>query len=291
MRVLFVLFLIFNIHCNADKLLSPRFGFLYNGEFLVHFQNAKINIKSWLKNVASSNNVKLDVKFYDDINKMYTALKNDEVDMIVVPSVFFFQNREDIEKNAEHFWSLSLHWERKMQYYLISKNTNRTNGIKGIRNKIISIKRTDKNAMIWLDKNSLLENKKGFQEIIKTIKYKNKNSEVLFDVFFGKSDYGVITSKDWDILLKSNPNIKDKLKIIKKSKKVFIPFLGIFNKQNNEKAMALFFRLGVNLKKLANSDKVVKNLNFNYVYEIDKNTLDDLGTYYLDYFELQKKNR
>lgn len=288
MKVLLILFLTIALYSHETTFKS-NFGFLLSGTLLSNFKDARVAVKAWLEDVALQNNSELNVLFYEDVNLLYNDLKKEKLDMIVVDLPFFFKNKENISKYSKNFWSLAFNKQKHLQYYLISQKTDTIKNFSGIKNKTISIKASDGTALTWFDKNSLIKNRKPFKELIKDIKYEKKESTVLLNVFFRRVDYAIVTKKLWNLMIELNPSISKKLKIVKKSKEMFLPFIGLFRKNSDKKTTKMFFDLSKDLKTLKGSEKVIDLLDFDYIFKLNEKNIRVLENYYLEYFDLQKQ--
>jgi hypothetical protein len=259
MKTLIKILIILNLSISlyAEPKFESKFGFLSEGTLLASFKDARVALKVWLEDVAVDYNGKLDIKFYDTSSALYGALKDGELDMVVLDLPFFFKNKDDIVKNADNFWSLRMSNIKYPQYYLVGKKSLKAKNFKDIKDKRISLKEGDLGAWVWLDKNSLLSNKKPSSKTLKSILLKKKESTAMLNVFFNKSDFAIVRKETWDIVSELNPSIKRKVEIISKSKKIHIPFIGAFRKDTTGISIEAFFRLSNNLRKIEGSDQII----------------------------------
>merc|ERR1711879_417986 len=145
----------------------------------------------------------------------------------------------ELEKNIKNIWSLSIDNEINTQYYLLANKSKNNNGFSDLKNKTFSIKEDDAIAINWLNKKSYEKNKTKAKNLLKKINEEKNDRRVLLNVFFGKVDYAIITKKAWEDLLSFNPSIKNKVEIIDKSKKIFIPFIGVHAKWASDETVDL----------------------------------------------------
>lgn len=290
MKILIVLFLSLSLYANTKPIkFEATFGFLSGGTLLASFKDARIAVRAWLEDIAYKYDGKLDVKFYDTSEELYTDLKNNKIQMAVLDLPFFFKNKKDIYENSSNFWSLTMNNTKFAQYYLITTKDSKYNGFKNIKDKKISLKEGNRVAYVWLDKNSLLSNKKSAINILNEIKYERKESTVLLNVFFKKTDFAIVSKKTWDTMVELNPTISKKLKIIDESKKIHYPFIGIFSKKASSGSVYAFFNLSSDIKNLEGSEQIISMLKFDHIFKIDETTLEPLEKYYNEYFELKRK--
>ena len=286
-KVLILIFLSLSLH--GELKFEVKYGFLSNGTLLQSFSDAKVALKVWLEDVAILHDTKLEVVFSDSSETLYQMQKKGKVDMIVVDLPFFFKNKKDIFETSDNFWSLSMKDAQYSQYYLIANKSLNAKGFKNIKNKTISMKKGNKGVFVWLDKNSLIHNKKEFQNVVGNTYLKKKESTVILNVFFNKSDFGIVRRKTWDILAELNPSILKKVQIIKKSEKIHISSIGLFRKGIDPLLPDAFFKVGNDLHRLKNSESIVELLKFDKLFKVDDKVLSKLSKYYDEYFILKKR--
>lgn len=284
-----ILLLSLCISLNAELKFEVKYGFLSEGTLLSYFSDAKIALKSWIQDIASDVDGKVDVEFYDKPETILNLLKKDKLDMVVFDLPFFFKNKEFILNNCDNFWSSSLGEEKFSQYYLVAKKSLKAKSFKDIKNKTISIKRNDDRLFIWLEKNSLLQYKKTSKKILKEISFNKKESTSLLNVFFNKSDFAIVNKKTWEIVTELNPAINKNLEIVKKSKKIHLPFIGFFKKGVNKESIVSFFDMTRDLKNLKNGEHIIELLKFKSIFRLNNTSLKDLTKYYDEYFALKKR--
>lgn len=142
---------------------------------------------------------------------------------------------------------------------------------------------------VWINKLSLLQNKKSIESISSKIIKENKENTALLNVFFKKTDLAVVSSKTWDDMIILNPSISKKLKIIEKSEKNNIPFIGFFHKNVEEKKINDFFRVTGNIEKSVRAEELMTLLKFKKFFKIDDSYLSKMEIYYTEYFELRNR--
>lgn len=291
MKLLLILLLSFNLYANANKQyeFESKFGFLSDGTLLSSFKDARVALKSWLEEVADEYNGKLEVEFYPDSRILYEDLKSKKLDMIVLDMPFFFKNKKDIEENSGDFWSLTMNNTKYAQYFLIANKSLNAKSFKDIKNRTLSMRNGERVASVWLDKNSLIANKSSYAKVLKKVKIVSKQSTALLNVFFKKTDFAIISKKTWDTMIELNPSITKKVKIISKSKKIHLPFIGLFKKKSNQKSIDAFFSISKNLSDLKGSEQIITLLKFNAIFRVDDESIKILDNYYNEYFKLKKK--
>ena len=292
-RLIIVLFftnvLLFADH--KEDRASWNFGISTQSSVITKFKDAKIALTSWLSEMGEIYDVNITVEYYDSSKVLYEDFKKRKVDIIVLDTPFYFTNKKSIEKYANDSWSLSIDGDKFSQFYLIGNKTKSLNGFEDLRNKTLALKKEDEIVKYWLNMKSFKENKKHSEKMLKGIVEEKNDRRVLLSVFFGKSDFGIITKKAWEDLLVFNPAIKKRVEILEKSDKIFIPFIGLHSKWTHEETIRLFYEVSQNLSTLKGGEKLIDILKFNSVYKLDEKTISSLEKYFQKYFELENKYR
>lgn len=292
MKIIIILLLTLNLIADqGDFEFRSNFGITTEGNLLAKFKDAKIALKAWLEDMAVLYKGEVGIEFYDNPKPLYEDFKKNKLDMAVVNLPFFFENRTSIEKHSNHIWSLSIDNKKFNQYYLIANKKQKLKGFSSLKRKTLAIKKGDETAKIWLDKKSYKKNRVSSDKLLKQVKYESKERTVLLNVFFGKTDYAIVTKAAWDIMLEFNPTLKKRIEILEKSENIFLPFIGFFSKNAHEKSVEVFFKVSGNLEELSGGERIIKMLNFNSIFKVDDKMLLKLDNYYSEYFKLKEKYR
>lgn len=266
-----------------------RFGFLSHSNNVSHFKDARDSLSNWINDMGISNDLKVYSQFYTSIEELISNYSKNQLDMIVMPLADYYENKDVLRKISKNYWTATFSNEEFTQFYLITQIDSNINSIKDISNKKISLELYDKEPEVWINKLSLLNNKKSIESISSKIIKEGKESTVLLNVFFKKTDLAVVSSETWDDMIKLNPSISKKLKIIEKSEKNNIPFVGFFHKNVQEKKMNDFFKVTGNIEKSVRSEELMTLLKFKKFFKIDDSYLSKMEIYYTEYFELRNR--
>lgn len=292
MKIIIILLLTFNLFADQGKFeFKSNFGITTEGNLLAKFKDAKIALKAWLEDMADLYKGEVGIEFYDKPGPLYEDFKKNKLDMAVVSLSFFFENRTSIEKNSSDIWSLSIDNKKLSRYYLIANKKQHLKGFSNLKRKTMAIKKGDETAAMWLDKNSYEQNKVSSDKLLKIIKYEDKERTVLLNVFFGKTDYAIVTKDAWDVMLEFNPSLKKRIEVLEESENIFLPFIGFFSKDAHKKSVEVFFKVSSNLEDLNGGKRIIKMLNFNSIFKVDEKMLLKLDNYHNEYFRLKKKYR
>ncbi|MFY9075813.1 hypothetical protein OZZ08_12705 [Malaciobacter mytili] len=279
------------LYLNAKEFKhESTFGFLSNGTLLQNFNEGRIAFSMWIEEVASLYDSKLEVKYFSDKDEIYDEFKNKKsLDMIVIPVTYYFEHKNEIDLIADNFWSVSINDKKYTRYILIGRKNLKAKGFKDLQNRTIIFDDENDIPKIWLDKKSIIYNKKRYMDVVKEEFHEKKEPTILLRVFFGKSDFGIISENTWTTMLELNPAIQNNIEIIEASKKEHFPFIGFFRKDNNNKEkVEIFFKISKNLRNFPRSEQIMNLLKFDSVFEIEKDSLKNLEKFYNEYYELKK---
>lgn len=282
------LLLILNTNLFSAQDIS-RFGFLSHTNNVLNFKDARDSLSKWIKDMGISNNLKVETKFYNSIESLLNSYTKGELDMIVISLPDYFENEKILKDISKGFWSASFSEEFYSDFYLISEFDSNIKSIKDISNKSITLESYDKVPEVWIDKLSLLNYKKSIKNNSSKIIKLNKDSSALLNVFFKKSDLAVVNSQTWKDMIKLNPSISKKLKIIEKSEKNNLPYVGFFHKDAIDYKVDEFFRITSNIEQNVRAEELISLMKFKKFFKVDEEYFTKMRFYYIEYFEL--KNR
>lgn len=288
---LFLIIIFLNIYCYANNNTTNKkitLGISLKSGLLTKFKDANVAITTWVAQAGRMHDVDVKVILYDEDNNIYNDYVNKKLDVAIVDIPFYFRNKIDLDKNTINRWGLSVDDEKFSQYYLIGSSSN-LKGFSDLKSKTLALKDKDSLAEIWLEKNSFLQNKKTSKNVLKDLKVEKDDRRVIFDVYFGKADYGIVSKKAWEVIVNFNPSIEKKVKILETSQNIFMQNMGLYSKYSNEEIRKLFFEKSNNLTQLVGAKKIIDMLKFNYIYKIDDSFLEDLEKYFNEYLELEKR--
>lgn len=290
MRYLLKLFivLIVTLNLNANDSVS-KFGFLSYNNNTLNFKDARDSLSSWIEDLGVSNNLKVDVTFYNTIDELVTAYKNNELDMIVLSFPDFYKNENTLRPISKDFWSASGTNEIYTQFYLVSLKELNVNSFKDIENKSLSIEEHEPISKVWLDKNSLIANKKSSEKMLKKIFFETKEQTPLLNVFFKKSDLAIVTKDTWNTMIQLNPSIEKKIKIIERSEKNYLNIIGLFSKNTKQEKIDVFFKITSKIEDATRGKELLSLLKFNNYFRLENSYIDNMEKYYDDYFDLKEK--
>jgi len=154
LKYIILLLFFLNLYAEGTKLeFKSNYGMSTEGNLLSKFKDAKVVLSSWLEETSGIHKGDVNIEFYDNSKPLYADFKKNKLDMIVIDLPFFFENIDAILSQSSYLWSATINGKKVTKYYLLSNKSKNLNGFSDLKNKKMSIKKDDLNAIIWLKKN------------------------------------------------------------------------------------------------------------------------------------------
>lgn len=288
LKILLIVFFIFHTIKANDNTI--KFAFTIDDIFLKYFKykDARQSLRSWLKKLAKEKNIDLDIIYLENIINAKNDFINNDINILTLKVPLYIKYNKSLDKTTNEFWSLSFSKNDGSQYCLISNKKQNIKSFKDIENKTLAIIKQDR-VMHWLNKKVLEINKTTTKKILKKITKVEEESTVFFNVYFGKSDLGIISKNSWTIMNELNPSISKKVTLNKCSKIYFPLFIGLLNKNLSKKFVKKFFSTTLNIKEQENSENLQTLVPINHFYKISDKNLKELKNFYSEYNTLKKE--
>lgn len=278
-----------NIDNNKELKNLVKFGFVSSFQILVDYKDARDSLSSWVEKIGNKKYVELKVLFYDSKEELFVDYIKGNLDMIVLDFDYYTQNRKKIDELSDYFWSMAFLPTKELSYCLVKRKDVVFNDYFDLKNKTISIKKMELLPNDWIDKKSLENTNLQLSSIAKKILFESKESTLLLNVFFKKSDFAVIRKETWNTMIELNPAIGKNLQLLECSQTNFAPFIGFFSKKLSKANKDLFFDVVGKLSKYEDSEQLFSILNFDHIFEIQKEQIEDILNFYEDYNKLKQK--
>ena len=247
-------------------------------------------IKNWIEEFLSTQNTKIKVSYYEDLDLLYNDFNNKKIlDIVVSEPFFYFKHINELETNTNNFWGNAVSKNNLRQEYLISKKDLKFTSFKDIKDKTLVFKKLNYKVDAWIDKQSYKENKKSYKKLVKKIIYAKDEANALLHIFFRKADLAVISKETWNIMIELNPGIKKRVKVVAKSKEIHIFTMGFFHKRVNSKFIDSFLKTALNLDSIPRNEQMRILIRGNHIFKLNKKDIDQLDVFYKEYHELKIK--
>ena len=226
------------------------------------------------------------VMLFERIDEMRDAFERGEIDMLIAPPLLLAKHfkREDL---GDGFIGL-LEGKKPEGLLLISRIDKQINRIQDLRNKRLMIIDEDDLAEVFLDTLVLTALQKNYNDIGLAIKRQKKSNSIVLDVFFDKTDTGVVYSSSYDIMAELNPDIKHKIKVLAEypiKSKNFSYF------RRDYPLIQQLTNLAMNFPGNGRARQMLEIFKTPEVDYCRVNELDSVDAYYKDYLKLKKHEK
>ncbi|MCJ8326124.1 MAG: hypothetical protein MJK08_03395 [Campylobacterales bacterium] len=271
-------------------------SFLYSSNY-----NILINPKNFFKNERTSklvlnviedtfnrNNKDQQISFqkYKDDKLLLQDLFFKKASIAVLSPIIYFKNAIEISKHNINTWSVDFNKSKLEQYYII-KNKNSKITLDNISLYSVNFRDGVLDARIWFKSLIYKKYKKAYSKVITRENISAKRHKLAYLPFFSIETASIISKSDFDTICEINPQLKKKLVIIKKSKKIFLTLIGLtyadIQDKNHLALSQRFTRMNLNDPREFNS-----LANNTRVYSLKDNDLSKLREFYKKYEELKK---
>jgi len=214
-------------NCQSNNPLTKqvvRLGALSNIIDGVDIKDAEAAFKIWtdsfLKRLRNKKIYDFDFegKIYSDLKTLKADVDNKSINFFNVSTIEYF-SLIDRAKFIPFLSGTNHSSENFDIYLLITNNYNSINELKDLKNITVSVPKSIEHSIgdYWL--RTVLREDLGKDKFksLSIVTSKQKDSEAMLSVFFGKTDYVLITESSFDLGCELNPTLKSKIKILKRS--------------------------------------------------------------------------
>lgn len=276
------LLIFINIFMFADS-TTTTFGVLIKKFHNNNYLELIINVIE--KNFQDKNHtIKVKIKIYKNKDLLFNDLRNEKLKGIIINPFIYFENKKIVHKLTKDRWSLSFNNQDTEEYYLLA-NAKEKNIFKNINKyKLITLDGLD-NSYTWF-KYLIYKNKyKNIQE--KDHLFFTKENKIIYNIFFNQKSLGVITKVAYDTMIELNPQLKKKVKIIKKSDKIFISFLGFSHFNITKEETEYLYSFSSKIKDFLGDSQLASTSNISISHSFDKHKIKKLEDFHRKYIRLK----
>jgi len=286
LRQIFLLLLLFNF-LNAEAKVNI-FGVLTDGLNFVNSKDAKIAIKIWLKNLAGyEKQDRFDLVYMKDGEKVLEDFAKGDIAYLTISTLYYLKNREQLDAKTKEIYTFLITDSHYMRYLLIT-NKNVKN-IRDLKNSVLGMQKSEYVEELYLDHVLLENNYASYKQFFKKIKEYKNHSRTLMKLFFNKLDACIVPEHTWKLMVEMNPQISKKLKVLNKSKKIFIPALSLISTDMDDDIYNLHNKNTQQIMNTTSGKQILTLLKATSYQKLDKNMLQPMIDYYQEYLILKKK--
>jgi len=228
--LVFVLFFTLNILQAKDIVFGMYAKSFYSSE-----KESNLTLKIWVKELSSLTGLNLKSALYRDEEKLYKDYLSGKVQFASFSAGIYLNHKKELLARSQKLYTIRINENNKfMEYYFIKNKKRKLDFIKKEDIKIY-FKQNEKMAKMWLDYFMLKEYKQEYKQVFTSEYELKKQSEVVYKVFFGEKNYGVIPRTIYETLSEINPQIKKNIEVFARSKPIFLTSLGLISKEVSKK--------------------------------------------------------
>jgi len=284
--VIFTILLSINLLANNT---SYQVGVLIN-TFFKDENFSKMILKSVEKKINGLNKINVKLTPYKDESNILSDLKSKKIKFAVINPEVFFRNEEKIETYIyDQKWTLFISENLYEEYYLI-KNKNSKADFSNLSNYQVNYREGVPVAKNWLATEIYKTYKKPYSNVVKNENFIKNRNQLALKPYFNKDEVSVIDKSDFDLMCELNPQLKNGLTIIKKSKPMFFNLIGLTHKSVTPEEYNMLYGFLHNIDYLLEGDEFstiipcVTNL-----HKLSEENMDILREFYKNYFTLKNK--
>ena len=260
-----------------------KIGILYEKIFTTK-KEAKIGLKLWEKQMKKKNyDYDVNIFLYEDKNKLISDYTNKKIHAIVFDTTSYYENKKEIDTLSSNKWAISRTSSVFQQFYLV-KNTE--SKISLTKFKVDKIFYKENMSRVWLENFLSKRNMNINTEVYEKIEKPNK---LVFNIFFNKDNISIMTEDLYESMIDLNPQVKSKLKIIEKSKKMFFHAVGFTRKGMDKNIKKTLYSIEKEINTNNSAWEAVSFTNVQQVFPLKNDDLKELDDFYKEYFS--RKNQ
>lgn len=231
--------------------------------------------------------IKINVKVLDD-EEALNMYKNKKINILITVPSIYFKHETLIENSSQAKYFMPINEEIYEQYYLIA-NKDSIAPMKNLNHHVINLMNGFQGARVWFETFVYENKKKPLHKSIKSIVRKNKETEILYKVFFDKNHLGVISKATYNLMRELNPQIKKKIKVLAKSSNRFISIFTLVHKDVSKYDHNRFRNLMNSMGEVLGNSKDLPFVLVDELMSLKKSDINYIKLIYKKHQNLKKK--
>lgn len=178
-------------------------------------------------------------KAYSSIQEIKNGLSNGEINFLNTTTEEFLEIKKffDIVPCLAAVRFSDLH----SKYLLIANDDSELKSLNALKAKTLGFSKifVDFLGDKWLNLHLAKLNEPTYDKFFNSVKYYNKEMNIVYDVFFKKIDCGVIGKDVFDTMCELNPQLRNKIRIIDSSNNFILSVISYYPKMIENKTIKL----------------------------------------------------
>jgi ABC-type phosphate/phosphonate transport system substrate-binding protein len=248
-------------------------------------KDIKISLEFWAKELSLQTDIKMNSFFYKNINNLKEDFDAGNIDVVAASSLVFIQYF-DPSTLTDGFKSIGKDNEGQNRLLLIVQKNAKIKNLKDLKYKKIVRLNSDLEEL-YLNSQLQKDFKKDTDQFFKKNIIVKKYSKAILKLFFKKADVALVTEAAFNLASEMNPQIKKRLKIIKKADLQLISS-SYFRKGVDKKKIQTFKEQAFKIHKTKRGAQILTVFKSDRVVESKLEELDSVKKIYEEYIALKK---
>lgn len=257
-------------------------------ENVVDTKSAQVVINILNKQIVKNDRFEFKFKLYGNPKETMKLYKNKELKILSVLPEEYFTNLQTYDKYTNDIFFSSVNNSAFHEYYVIANKEDK-NIFKNLEKYTLNYDAMSPMAFTWFKTLFYEKKKKSFKKFENNTHAINRTSSLVHSVFFKKKNISVISKINFDTTVEVNPQIMKKIKILKKSKKIFIYAIVIIRKDILEDNKEVINDLTNDVNFILETISFGGSSFFSGLEKAKKSDLDETKNLFIKYEKLYKK--
>jgi ABC-type phosphate/phosphonate transport system substrate-binding protein len=196
-----------------------RFANLPNTYMGGHIKESRLAMQMILKKAFNQKHpeLKLKLDFLPDNDRLLQTIRTTGYDVLTMTGFDYLELKDEI--GLTPLAIMSRCEQPTESFLLITRPDRNWKSIMGKPRRILLIEDSTGDAIpkTWLNEILIEQGLPGYGEVFTTVRSVDKPSRAILPVFFGQADMGIVSRTALDLMAELNPQIKDRLVILRQS--------------------------------------------------------------------------
>ncbi len=279
-----IISIISTLYANEKKDVL-NFGYHLPSMKNIDAKDIKISLEFWAKELSLQTEIRMNSYFYKDIHKLKKDFDEEKIDVVAASSLIFIKNF-DLSTLQDGFKSVAKNEEGQNRLLLLVQKDAKINSLKDLKYKKIARLNSDLEEL-YLNTHLQKDFKKDANQFFKKNIFVKKYSKAILKLFFKKADAALVTESAFNLASEMNPQIKKRLKIIKKED-LQLMSSSYFRKGVDKEKIQIFKEQAFKIHETKRGEQILTVFKSDHVVESTVEELEIVKKIYKEYLALKR---